>query len=139
MSANLAGNPVEVLISLPTSWPQIWRPTDLTPDGWRVVAYPFYRLPAWWLVGRGLDGLLRRKRLHLSMVVIGSILALACLAFFIGILSSPAGDRADMVWILPGAGFWALAFAVLPFAAVLQRMRKRRAGAAQTAQQATSD
>jgi hypothetical protein len=118
---NLPGMFVEVLISLPTSWPGVWHPEALPVDSWRSCSLPFYCLPAWWLVGRGIDGLLGRRRLHLAMLLTGSILFLIFLVPLVAFFWAPTSDRADMAWLLPAFGFWALAFGVLPLAWLRQR------------------
>ena len=61
---NIPGTAVEALISLPLSWPYLWKPNELSLYAWRTLSLPFFCLPAWWLVGRGLDGLVRRIHLH---------------------------------------------------------------------------
>jgi len=122
---NLPGVLVEVLISLPTSWPGTWHPASLPMDSWRSCSLPFFCLSAWWLVGQGIDGLLGRRRLHLAMLLTGSILFLLFLVPFGAFFWAPASDRADMAWLLPGFGFWTLAFGVLPFAWLRQRKHIR--------------
>jgi hypothetical protein len=130
MTLNFPGIFVEMSVVLPTAGSPKWHPAALTLAGWRMLSYPFFCLPAWWLVGKGLDGLLRRRRLHWAMLLTGSILSLLFLVLVVGILTSPAGDRADMAWLLPGCGFWTIAFGVLPLAWVRQRRRQDGAGTA---------
>lgn len=89
-------------------------PSGLSAEIWNTISLPFFCLPAWWFVGRGLDALLAGRRLHWGMLSIGSILSCVCVALVIGILTSPPADRTDMVELLPGGIFWAIAFAALP-------------------------
>src|SRR4051794_11022445 len=44
---NLPGTLIAVLISLPLSWPLLWRPQSVSLDLWRTLTYPFFCLPAW--------------------------------------------------------------------------------------------
>ena len=125
--SNIPGTAGEVLISLPTSWPESWHPDGLTLPAWRAVTWPLFCLPAWWFVGRGLDGLLGGRRLHWVSLVTGSILCVFFAVLFIGLrVTLEANDRADP-WVFCGLGFWAVAFGLPPFAWVKQWRRKRSA------------
>jgi hypothetical protein len=121
-AANLPGTAIETLISLLTSWPSLWHPSGLSSEAWRTVAYPFFCLPAWWFVGLGLDGLLRRRRLHWATLLTGSIL---CLLFLVPIFGFrfglSAAERVGMGWVFFGFGFWTVAFGILPIAWIRQK------------------
>lgn len=58
IATNLPGLAADALISLPTGQPGKWHPAAISLDNWRGLVFPFYCLPAWWLAGLGLDGLL---------------------------------------------------------------------------------
>ena len=123
---NIPGTAVEILISLPLSWPYLWKPNELSFYAWRTLTLPFFCLPAWWLVGRGLDGLVRRIHLHWVVLLIGSALSGLCLFFLVGLcLGTSAQDRVGSGWALWGLGFWSLGFGVLPLAWQRQKLAKR--------------
>src|SRR5262249_38149450 len=83
---------------------------------WNTLTVPYFCLPVWWFVGRSLDRLIAKTPLHWVTLVSMSILSCACLAFTVGILTSPAADRIDLLNILPGAIFWTIAFGFVPLA-----------------------
>jgi hypothetical protein len=123
VNLNLPG----VLIGLPISVPVLQHlrahPAMLTTRSWAVVTLPFFCLPAWWFVGRGLDAVLVWTRPRLGFRIIGSILCCACIAFAIAIAKSPPNDRSDLLPFMPGAILWAVAFGVFPFSWLLPRER----------------
>jgi hypothetical protein len=122
VALNIPGMATEILVSLPTSWPDSWRPVGWTLDAWRSVIFPFYSLPFLWFTGLGMDSLLARKRLNLGALLLGSILFLLFVILFIGFcFGMPASERADSDWILWGLGLWSLLFAVFPYTWLRQR------------------
>lgn len=126
-AANLPGDFVEALAVLPLSWPNAWHPKGLSLTAWQMLSFPFFCLPAWWFVGRGLDGLLGRKRLHWAMALAGSVLSLLFFAVLLGFrFASSSSERADMGWVMRGFGLWGSAFAVLPAAWFRQRRTDAR-------------
>lgn len=128
MAINLPGIIVQALISLPMPRTFSWHPAALLLDTWRALVFPFFCLPFWWLVGRGVDGLLSKDRLHWSLVLVGTVLFAICLvavlAFHFG--TSSALDRQDLAWVMPGFTGWTIAFAILPIAWIVQSLRPRR-------------
>jgi hypothetical protein len=124
---NLPGIAFDILISLPTSWPSTWHPQALLRDTWDALVYPFFCLPFWWLVGCGLDGLLRKERLHWSLLLIGTLLAGTCVVVVLGFHSGiPAAERQDSPWLMRGLTGWTIAFAFLPIAWITQSIRQHR-------------
>jgi len=121
---NLPGLPLDVLISRPISTQLKWLAGTVSLDGWKSLSLPFLCLPAWWLVGEGVDGLLKQRKLHTLKLLVGSILFLLFVVILFGYFTSPVRDRADLSWLLPGFVLWTLAFAVLPTAWVLQLVRR---------------
>lgn len=67
--------------SLIVSRTRNWWPAFLLPSTWRSLMHPLYALPAWFLVGRGIDALLRRTRVTAGDGMTSILLALvpACL------------------------------------------------------------
>lgn len=126
VAINIPGILFEILISLPTSWPASWHPAALLLDTWRALVFPFFCLPFWWLVGCGLDGLLRKERLHWSLLLAGTLLFVVCFAIALGFrFNMSAAERQGVLWPFFGLAGWALAFAVLPVAWIMQSIRQR--------------
>jgi hypothetical protein len=121
---NIPGTIPEVLISLPTSWPQSWHPAGWLIDSWRALIFPFFCLPAWWFVGLGVDSLLGWRRLHWVTLLLGSIFFLLFAVLFLGFrfgMSISERTESDIRWVLWGFGLWALLFAAFPCAWLRQR------------------
>ena len=121
---NIPGTIPEVLLSLPTSWPQSWHPAGWHLDSWRALVFPFFCLPAWWFAGLGVDSLLGWRRLHWGTLLSGSIFFSLFTTLFLGFLfGMSASERAegDSNWILWGVGLWASLFATFPCAWLRQR------------------
>ena len=126
-SLNLPGLIPDILISLPTSWPNTWHPKPLLLETWDALAYPFFALPFWWLVGCGLDGLLQKERIHWSLLLSGTLLSLACLTLLLGFsFGLSVSDQKDSEVFISGATGWTIAFALLPAAWIAQFIRRRR-------------
>jgi hypothetical protein len=119
-AVNLPGAMVEMPVSLATTQPEAWFPKRLDEPTWRVVATPAYGLPAWWVVGLGLEALVGRRRLRWPWMVLGVVLsglmALTVCGFLFG-WSVGSGSG----WVYAGLGLWTALFAVLPVAWVRQR------------------
>jgi len=129
-AVNIPGIILEILVSLPTSWPDSWHPSGWILDTWRAVTFPFFCLPAWCFVGLGVDSLLGWRRLHRGTLLTGLVFFLLFVALFLGFrFSMSAAERAegDSGWILWGVGLWALLFATFP-CAWLRQSRSRVAG-----------
>lgn len=123
---NIPGVLADVLISLPTTWPSVWSPAALPLDSWRAVAYPFYCLPWWWLVGRSLDTLAGRKKAGRLFLSIGSLSFCFCVFLDAGMfLGLSPHDRAGMGWMFAGFTLWAVLFAIAPLAWWRQRRATR--------------
>jgi hypothetical protein len=128
MAINLPGILLQALISLPahTSWPSTWHPAALAPETWDTLVYPFYCLPFWWLVGRGLDGTVNNERLHWSLPLVGTLLSGTCLALTLAFrLGMSVSERIGADWFIRGFAGWTIAFAVLPIAWIMQSIRPR--------------
>jgi hypothetical protein len=130
MFINLPGILIQGLISLPsrTSSPQGWHPQALALETWQALVFPFFALPFWWLVGCGLDALLRKERLHWSLLLTGTVLFVICLAahFHLDPNAPPPNLEDGSAWIFIGLTGWTIAFAVLPIAWIAQWIRQRR-------------
>jgi len=124
MDLNLPGVLIWGPMSVPANSYLEKHAAAISPRVLQVVTLPFCCLPAWWFVGVGVEGLLARKRLHLAMRLIGSVLCSACIAFAVGILFAPPGDRGDMLPFIPGAVLWTGAFGLFPLGWWLRRRGK---------------
>lgn len=126
---NMPGMFGEILIDLPTTWPDSWSPAGTLLDSWRSLVLPLYCLPTWLLVGCGVDELLGWRRLHWSVLLVGTILSILFMVLFTGLsithFTSP--EREDSSWILFGFAFWTILFGTLP-AAWIKQWRTGRAG-----------
>jgi hypothetical protein len=128
MAINLPGILIQALISLPSikSGAQSWHPQALTLQTWQALVFPFFALPFWWLVGRGLDGTVNNERLHWSLLLVGTLLSGTCLALTLGFrLNMSVSERIGADWFIRGFAGWTIAFAVLPIAWVTQSIRPR--------------
>jgi hypothetical protein len=116
-AANMPGFAGELLISLPTSWPASWHPAGMMLDTWRAIAFPFFCLPAWWLVGLGVDVLLKQRRLHWFTFLTGTLLFILFGVLFFGLrFALTDSERGEITYPLWGIGLWAVLFAILPIA-----------------------
>ena len=101
-------------------------PDFFGPFLWRVVSLPLFTIPAWFFAGRGIDGLLLRRRMRLFDLVLSATLVLLSLALSLGLrFSSSQSERAGdelFVSFIFGFAWWSLLFA-LP---LLAWMRQRR-------------
>ena len=105
---------VEVVISLPTTWPDSWFPRFPFPFGelffWRAVSWPFYALPLWWIAGRAIDALRSTRSgsgpyIHRVEAVLGGIIGTLCAVVGIGISLAPDPDglHSEFRWLaIPG-------------------------------------
>ena len=131
MAINLPGVLIQALISIPahTSPPSTWHPQALDLDTWRAVVFPFFALPFWWLVGCGLDALVNKERLHWSLLLIGTLLSIACLTLALGSrFGMSEAERIGSDWYIRGFIGWTSGFAVLPIAWIVQLIRQRGSG-----------
>jgi hypothetical protein len=126
IAANLPGLLPDILLSLPTAQPGKWHPSWVSLENWRCLTLPFYCLPAWWLAGNGLDGLLGRKRLRRAMLWTGCILSLLFAVGLVGYFTSSPGDQADLRWQAPGLLLWTVLFGVFPLGWLRQRTGRAR-------------
>jgi hypothetical protein len=114
LNLNLHGAIIGAPISVPSAVYFQSHPGFSSQRIWHALTLPFFSIPAWWLVGRGLDAFLSRTRARLPFRVTGLILAAACIALAIGIVTSNPDDKRDLMPVLPGVIFWSFAFGVLP-------------------------
>jgi hypothetical protein len=94
---------------------------------WYTVTLPFFCLPIWWFVGRGLDRLLAGERSSASAVVFGSACFIGCTASLIALLTASPTDRTDLFPYVPGLILWTLASGVFPVGWLLGRRGRQRA------------
>jgi hypothetical protein len=129
MAINLPGSLIQGLISLPSrsSSPSGWHPQALALETWQALVFPFFALPFWWLVGRGLDAIVSKERLHWWLLLIGTLLSGLCLAGHFHLdPNAPPPEQDGSYWIFIGLTGWAIAFAILPIAWITQSIRQRR-------------
>lgn len=103
-------------------------PDFLGPFLWRVLSAPLFAIPAWFFVGRGIDGLLLHRRMRLFDLVLSALLVLLSIGLCVGLRfglteSERAGDEKLMSFIY-GFASWSLLFAFPLLGWVRQRLRK---------------
>lgn len=122
---NMPGLFGELLVSLPTTWPASWHPAEISIDSWRAVMTPLFCLPAWLLVGCGIDALLGWRNLHWTVLLAGTLLCVLFAALFVGLqFGMSASERGEVVFPLWGLSLWTALFATSP-AAWIRRLRTR--------------
>lgn len=103
-------------------------PDSLGPFLWRVLSLPLFAIPAWFFAGRGIDGLLLRRRMRLFDLVLSAILVLLSLALSAGLrFGLSESERASdemLVSHISGFAWWSLLFAFPLSAWVRQRLRR---------------
>lgn len=95
------------------------RPQSLPLDTWRAVLFPVSSLPFWWFAGLGCEAALRRRRLHWSVLLLGTILMVCFLAMALGLrfgLSPSERAESDLTWVICGMSLWVALFAAFPTA-----------------------
>ena len=114
---NIPGVLGEGLMSAIKSRPHNFVPSGMTLESWRAISLPVFCLPAWWLVGRGLDALTGRRRAHWALCLIGTLLGLGFSVLALGLrFGVEAADRMDETWPFWGMGLWVVLFGLLPVA-----------------------
>ena len=123
----MPGALVEMPLTVALTNPSLWYPKRLDEWTWSLLEMPLYCLPAWCLVGLGMDGLLGRRRVRWPLLVLGSV-AWATFVFMLGeyLLGWMLPGRAVEGWVVAGFGLWIVLFAVLPAAWVRRVLRGRR-------------
>src|SRR5882672_4764495 len=90
-------------------------PESLGPFLWRVLSLPLFAIPAWFFAGRGIDGLLLRRRMRLFDLVLSAILVLLSLVLSallrFGLSESERAGEKIMVYYIFGYAWWSLVFA----------------------------
>ena len=107
-------------------------PDSLGPCLWRALILPLFAIPAWFFAGRGIDGLLLRRRMRLFDLILSVVLVLISLGISIGMRfglseSERVGDEMSAAWIY-GFAFWSLMFSFPLSAWIRQRRRRPSAG-----------
>ncbi len=99
-----------------------WSPSSVDPFIWRVIVIPLCAIPAWWFIGRGIDGLFRRRRLRMADRIVSVMLAVGALALSIslrfGLTPQERAGQDTLPWFIAGFAWWAVLFAI-PFGAWL--------------------
>jgi len=107
----------------------VWYPEQLGLEAWRAITLPFFALPAWWFVGRGVDGLTGERRTGKTAMVLSILFSALCLLLLtIGIFCTASEDWKDHsdVWLLLGLAEWSFFFAAPAGAWFRQRNKAKR-------------
>jgi hypothetical protein len=101
---------------------------------WRIIAYPILALPAWWFVGRGMDGLGGNVRMTKLDLVLGLVLSIAAgilaIGLGFGLSDSERAGQDSLSWFIGGLGLWWLLFAIPAAAWGRAKAMNRRQGMA---------
>jgi hypothetical protein len=125
-AVNLPGALMEMPISLATTVPEEWYPKPLDWWTWMAIGTLFYCLPAWWLVGLGVEALVGPRRLRWPWAVLGGVLCGMLMVLLAGFLfGGSTANHAGGGWVFAGLGLWIVLFALLPVAWVRQRRAMR--------------
>lgn len=122
---------IEIGYSLPTSWPQSYRPHWAWPiglDGFRALTWPIWALPFWWMAGRGIDSYFHGRRISAFEAFLMALLGI--FVFLVGAVvafsESSSPPLSYEAWIALPAAMW-LAFGVLcQMAWWLQRRNRKK-------------
>jgi hypothetical protein len=130
---------IEIGISLPTSWPESYRPKwawSIGLDGFRALTWPLWALPFWFLAGRGVDSFFLEDHISAVEAFLMGLLGFATVLLGMGIaISEPSRLHPEYeAWIAAPAAMW-FAFGVMcQLAWWLQRSgRKKQHGDSLTA------
>jgi hypothetical protein len=124
---NLPGDIVYWIASLPFTGSVPWHPSAVPPESWRSFCLPFFCLPAWWFVGRGLDALLGWRHPRRWTLLIGTLLSAGFLVLLLGLtFAVPTADLRGGTWILWGFALWTLAFGVFPAAWIHVWLKRKK-------------
>lgn len=125
---NMPGALLEMPVAVALTHPSDWYPKRLEVWTPSLVAMPICCLPAWWLVGMGLEGLAGRRRIRWPLALLGGVLCGMFVLLLAGyLLGGTAAERGPGGWVYAGLGMWTGMFALLPAAGVLGRIRGGRA------------
>jgi len=128
---NMPGMFGEVLVTLPTTWPESWYPAEVSLESWRSIIMPAFCLPAWLLAGCGVDALLGWRKLHWSVLLVGTLLCVLFVILLVGFtIMYFTSERDDSAFIRWGLSLWSVLFVTLP-GAWIRQWRSRRATARQ--------
>ncbi|HTW46509.1 MAG TPA: hypothetical protein VMD92_01100 [Acidobacteriaceae bacterium] len=121
---------VEIGISLPTSWPESYRPAWAWPiglDGFRALTWPIWALPFWFFAGRGIDSFTGRGQISAIEAFFMGLLGFAVAFLGLGIvLSEPSSLHPGYeAWMAAPAAMWSAFGVVCQMAWWLQRKNRR--------------
>lgn len=95
-----------------------WYPASLGSAAWRVLSFPFFAIPAWMFVGRGIDAFFKHRRISWVEMLISLICALLFVAISaglrFGLSESERAGQELLSWYIAGFGWWSAVIAV-PF------------------------
>ena len=126
-AANVPAFLIEILVSLPTTWPQTYHPSTIMFLAWCALAFPIFALPAWWYVGRGIDALRNQNHLSILDLVFSSSCAVLLAILAIGLRFGLSESDRDSItsWYIAGLALWAGLMGLTAVAWIKQWKRKR--------------
>jgi hypothetical protein len=126
---NIPADLVEIGISMPTSWPESYRPHWSWPvglDGFRALTWPIWAIPFWLFAGRGIDSLFRGKPISVFEAFFSGLIGLCFGGLAVALAFDPGEfDEPHMRWIaLPGV-MW-ITFSLICLIAWWKQRRAKR-------------
>jgi hypothetical protein len=122
----MPGALVEMPLTVALTNPSLWYPKQLDEWTWSLLETPLYCLPAWCLVGLGIEGLVGWRRVRWPLLLVGTV-AWATFVFMLGeyLWGWMLPGHAVEGWVVAGFGLWIMLLGVLPAAWVRQVLRGR--------------
>lgn len=104
----------DAFISLISERTGNWYPGRIELTAWQAVTYPFFSIPAWLYIGRGLDNLREGARIRTFSMVISSVLTILAITISCGLrFGLSASERSEKItWVIAGFALWSFLFAI---------------------------
>jgi hypothetical protein len=118
----LPGALVQMPVVVALTNPSLWYPRQLDQGMGPLLVVPLSCLPAWWLVGLGLEALLGRRRVRWPLLALGTAVWGVFVLLLCGYLAGWTVPGRDVEgWVLAGFGLWIGMLAMVPVGWVVGR------------------
>lgn len=124
---NAPGYIVYAILAGATGHSAHWSPDGILSALWLAIMMPICAVPAWWFVGRGMDGFFRRRRLGLTDLIVSLLLLLGSATIsaglWFGMTAEERGGDEMSAWFVAGFAWWTGLFAIPMGVWLYQRTR----------------